>query len=142
MNNDIYSGFIATDGGKQLSANFKLKEFKSRTNPAVFISRELIEVLQSIRNKLGSPININSGYRTQEHNKSVGGSINSAHLIGCAADISSPTVKAVEIARIAYALYGKKIAIGLHTKENYVHIDIIYRGNHYAESLSNKVTHF
>ena len=142
MRDDIISGFISTDGSHPVSQNFRFKEFKSRSNPAIYISRELVDVLQAIRTKLNKPINVNSGYRTLEHNKSVGGSTNSAHLIGCAADISSPAVPARDIAQLAQQLYGKRIAIGLHTKENYVHIDTVYRGNHYAEKLDNKVTHF
>lgn len=40
-------------------------------------------------NRLGNPaISVNSGYRCNELNKAVGGSLTSAHLTGYAADIS------------------------------------------------------
>lgn len=142
MNNVVEAYLLATDGETRLTNNFKVKEFKSRGESQVFISRPLVEVLQQIRTYIGYPININSGYRTMTHNTSVGGSKNSAHLIGLAADISSPNVSASQIAHVACGLFGKTIAIGLHTDYNYVHIDILYPGNWYKNSLSNKVVSF
>lgn len=139
---EMFVGFITTDGEKSVSTNFKVKEFKSRTCPVVFIDRELIKVLQGLRSILGCPINVNSGYRTETHNKSVGGSTNSAHLLGKAADISCSAIPAKKVAQVAYTTYGKEIAIGLHEKENYVHIDVLYRGNFYKESVKNKVSKF
>ena len=139
---EMFVGFLATDGEKRVATNFKAKEFKSRTCPVVFIDGELIKVLQGLRAVLGCPINVNSGYRTEAHNKAVGGSTNSAHLLGKAADISCGTLPAKEIAKVAYRTYGKQIAIGLHEKENYVHIDVLYRGNFYKEKVTNKVKGF
>lgn len=139
---EMFVGFIATDGEKSVSTNFKVKEFKSRTCPVVFIDGELIRVLQGLRAVLGCPINVNSGYRTETHNKAVGGSTNSAHLLGKAADISCGNIPANKVAQVAYRTYGKQIAIGLHEKENYVHIDVLYRGNFYKETVKNKVSKF
>ena len=45
------------------------------------------EVLDPVREKLGMPIVVNSGYRCERHNKDVGGVKNSQHLRGEAADI-------------------------------------------------------
>ena len=126
----------------QLTENFKSAEFKSRNYPVVFIDTDLVKILQGIRNAFGKPVNINSGFRTYEHNKSVGGSTNSAHLLGKAADISIRGIKAADLARGAAALYGRTSAIGLHEPENYVHIDIVYAGNWYRNELTNKVRWF
>lgn len=46
------------------------------------------EVLQPIRNFLGQPITITSGYRMTAVNKLVGGSPTSQHLVGQAADFT------------------------------------------------------
>ena len=46
-----------------------------------------LEVLQPLRDYLGSPLIINSGYRCPELNDAVGGVKNSQHLRGEAADI-------------------------------------------------------
>ena len=43
--------------------------------------------LEMLRERVGGPIIINSGYRSPEVNKAVGGVATSNHLTGCAADI-------------------------------------------------------
>ena len=52
------------------------------------MSEDLILILESIRNELGKPVIITSGYRTEAHNEKVGGKPNSSHLKGLAADIA------------------------------------------------------
>ena len=49
--------------------------------------KELACVLQKIRDRLGEPIHISSGYRSKELNDTICGATNSDHLFGCAADI-------------------------------------------------------
>jgi hypothetical protein len=44
-------------------------------------------VLEPLREALGQPIHINSGYRCRKLNTAIGGSQRSAHMDGCAADI-------------------------------------------------------
>ena len=64
----------ASDGGKQLSAHFKVQEFACRSGAdAVLIAPRLVMVLESIRAYFGSAVTINSGYRTPEYNAKVGG---------------------------------------------------------------------
>lgn len=46
-------------------------------------------LLDSIRERWGAPIIVNSGYRCPELNKSVGGVANSQHCLGEAADITA-----------------------------------------------------
>ena len=45
------------------------------------------EVLEPVRERLGRPITVNSGYRCQVHNTHVGGVVNSQHMRGEAADL-------------------------------------------------------
>lgn len=85
---------LAKDGSKNLSAHFKVREFRSKDGAdKVLISEELVAMLEKLRSKLAEKlggevkININSGYRTSAHNKKVGGSSTSKHLKGMAADI-------------------------------------------------------
>ena len=47
-----------------------------------------LKILQQIRTDLNIPININSTFRTKEHNAAVGGSSNSLHLYFNAIDFS------------------------------------------------------
>lgn len=47
--------------------------------------------LDPLREVYGRPINVNSGYRCPELNKTVGGALNSGHMRGVAADITTGT---------------------------------------------------
>lgn len=47
------------------------------------------ECLDKVRSMWGKPIGVNSGYRSAELNKAVGGAKNSQHLRGEAADITT-----------------------------------------------------
>ena len=51
------------------------------------------DVLQPLREYVGGPIVVNSGYRTKEVNRLVGGVMNSQHLTGEAADLRIESTK-------------------------------------------------
>ena len=138
----VFCYWHPSDDAIQLTKNFKVGEFHSRNYSQIFVEQELLEKLQTLRTYLGYAVEVNSGYRTQAHNEAVGGSSNSAHLWGCAADIHTNRIKSPELAQVLQTLFGKQIAIGLHTAENYCHLDTVYRGNWYKEKVSNKVDTF
>lgn len=48
----------------------------------------IVEILDPVREIIGIPIKINSGYRSPELNTIVGGAVNSQHIKGEAADIT------------------------------------------------------
>lgn len=54
-------------------------------------------VLQPLRNYLAKPITINSGYRSIQVNKAVGGVSNSQHIAGCATDIRISPMDMVKV---------------------------------------------
>lgn len=66
---------------------FKTSEFKCPCCGLVNISAYLVHQLNRIRELFGKPMIVNSGCRCQAHNHNVGGSPESEHLIGTAADI-------------------------------------------------------
>lgn len=75
-----------------ITTNFKWSEFASRGTPVPANLREnvkrLCKNLEVLRESLGGKaIGINSGYRSESHNKSVGGATNSQHMYGTASDI-------------------------------------------------------
>jgi hypothetical protein len=80
-----------------LSEHFKLGEMtKSSSHPEVYNipSHEAIANLKRVcvwlevlRERYGGPIRINSGYRSPQLNKKIGGVPTSNHLTGCAVDI-------------------------------------------------------
>lgn len=85
---------------RYLSRNFSLEEFthsetatrlkiKNEPDKMQIMNLEALckNVLQPVRDAQGKPIFISSGYRCPELNKAVGGSPNSQHMAGEAADI-------------------------------------------------------
>ena len=60
-----------------MSEHFQPKEFASkdgRPSPYPLVVQEgLYQLLEEIRDEFGKPIVVNSGYRSPEHNKNIGG---------------------------------------------------------------------
>ncbi len=99
----------------QLTPNFKVREFAcSDGTDTVFISPDLVEALQKIRDHFGKAVNINSGYRTEAKNKVVGGATYSQHKYGTAADISVTGVAPLDVAMYAHSLLPKSGGVGLY----------------------------
>ena len=123
---------LARDGEKQLSANFKVREFYCRDgSDPIFVDSELVQCLQKIRNHFGKPVHITSGYRTAAHNAAVGGSKSSQHLLGRAADFYVEGVDVATVAAYAETLLPARGGIGRYPKDakhptrktGWVHID-------------------
>lgn len=76
----------------KLTKNFNRDEFECTDGSEMPIEvqlniAELAVQLEIIRSHFNAPVHINSAYRSPEHNASVGGSKNSQHILGKAADI-------------------------------------------------------
>lgn len=113
----------AKDGSKKLATNFKVKEFASKDGAdPLFVSEELVELLQKIRDHFKKPVTITSGYRTAKHNKAVGGATYSQHQYGTAADIKVSNVKPEDVAAYAETLLPNTGGIGIYA--NFVHVDV------------------
>ena len=87
----------------KLSKNFTLEEMVATSHkglqdiPALEVVQNLqklcVLVLQPLRDTIGSPVYINSGYRSKRLNARVGGVPNSRHLQGRAADIHCDNIE-------------------------------------------------
>lgn len=112
------------DGGRQLSKNFRLGEFKCKCKrcSTVLVDDELVEIIQKIRDHFGVSININSGYRCEAHNVEVGGASGSHHTKGMAADIVVTGVEPKEVAKYAESIGVKRIGLYGGSEGNFVHI--------------------
>lgn len=119
----IHAYSKAKEGNTKLSANFKVKEFACNDgSDVVFIAPDLVAILQKIRNHFGKAVVINSGYRTPDYNKKVGGATQSQHLYGTATDIRISGVKPKDIASYVETLMPNTGGIGIYS--NFVHVDV------------------
>ena len=113
----------AKEGDVKLSKNFTVKEFAcSDGTDTVFISLALVNLLQKIRDHFGKAVIINSAYRTEAHNKSIGGATYSQHKYGLAADIHINGVTPKEIADYVETLMPSSGGIGIY--KSFVHVDV------------------
>ena len=112
-----------TDGNVKLGKYFKVKEFACKDgSPIVFVDDYLYTILDILRNKIGKPIIITSGYRTPEWNKKCGGAKYSYHIRGMAADIRVNGMSARELAKKLNAIVPEECGIIVY--ESWVHFDV------------------
>ena len=104
---------VQLNSNARLSQHFQLGEFTRSKHPEVYNIpsheaianlKRLCVWLEVLRERVGHAIVINSGYRSPQLNKKVGGAPTSNHLTGCAADIRTSGFKqAIEYAAILIA---------------------------------------
>ena len=109
----------------KLSANFSRHEFKCKGVSCCCtcdsVDAELLTVLQDLRDHFNSPVIINSAHRCFTHNKNEGGSPNSYHLSGRAADINVKGIEPLMVQNYLERKYPDRYGIG-HYK-GFTHID-------------------
>lgn len=103
--------------------HFKPEEFDSPDEGSSWknMEFEFVFKLDKARIKAGVPFVVTSGYRTESHNKKVGGSPTSSHLLGLAADIACDS--STNRWKIVFALRDagfKRIGIG----KDFIHVDL------------------
>lgn len=128
---------LMADGKKQLSRNFKVKEFRCKDgSDKILIDVGFVkEKLQEIRDHFGKPVTINSAYRTESYNKKVGGASKSYHMAGQAFDIAVKDHTPFEVAQ-----YAQQIGIlGIIQYNTFVHVDS-RKKRYWARNDNGKVT--
>ena len=86
------------------------------------IDKRLVDLLDAIRERLGVPIYITSGYRCEAHNEEVGGVSNSYHTQGVAADITYDGINVDYLAQVAEECGAD--GIGRYYNQDFVHVDV------------------
>lgn len=115
----------------KLTENFSLHEFRCRDGtdvPEEYMDnvRELAENLQVLRDKIGKPITVISGYRSPEYNKKIDGARRSQHMLAKAGDLivkgMTPDEVKAEIVQLIKDGKMKKGGVGLYT--HFTHYDV------------------
>ena len=114
-----------------LTENFSLIEFQCKDGtdvpPELLENVELLcKNLQVLRDHIGKPIRVVSGYRTKSYNKKCGGGARSQHLQAKAADLrvngmSSDELQSIIVELIASA---KMMQGGVGKYPTFVHYDV------------------
>jgi hypothetical protein len=118
----------------KLTKNFTLKEYLvSKEHPYLedglsietpkqnlFLHAHLL--LQPIRDHFGIPITILSGYRNQKLNSKVGGSDNSRHRLGLAADFTMDADLKIVYLWCLHNLKGRYGELIWYKNQNFIHI--------------------
>tara|TARA_R110000765_G_scaffold172147_1_gene276968 strand:- start:298 stop:663 length:366 start_codon:yes stop_codon:yes gene_type:complete len=101
---------------------FNINEFDSpdEIGSGKLMNEEFLQMLVEARRRASTAFNITSGYRTPNHNLSVGGVLNSSHTKGMAADIkcNNSAKRSVIVKSLLDAGFTR---IGI--ANNFIHVD-------------------
>lgn len=114
---------------ERMSANFTREEFACKgmncCGHSAPVSVLLVDALQELRNIVGVPLHINSGFRCITHNRRIGSRDTSQHPRGTAADVDVPDGFTVD----QFAELAEEVrdfadgAIGLYYTKGFLHLD-------------------
>ena len=114
-----------------MTKNFSKEEFDCNdgSEMPINIYHNMVKVanqLQILRNHLCKPIQINSAWRSEEYNASIGGVKDSQHIMGRAADIVVRDLTSTEVYNTIEELIekGDMLQGGLGLYDTFVHYDI------------------
>lgn len=102
--------------------SFSPAEIACRGTGAIKINTEAMDKLQSLRNRLGKPLIVRSGYRSTSHNRAVGGASASKHMLDTAFDIAMSNHDPAAFAEAARAV--GFLGFGTYPRSGFMHIDL------------------
>jgi len=134
----------------QITKNFSLDEFVfshaairhniDMTPPEYVVENltRLVEnILQPLRDGIGAPVKVTSGYRPLQLNRIIGSKDTSAHVHGCAADIKVKGKTPLEIAQFIEEHFLYYVDQVIHEFGVWVHVGIAQHSRH--EMLTAKL---
>ena len=102
--------------------NFSPAEIACRGTGQLKLHPEAMDKLQALRDRLGKPLIVRSGYRSPEHNKAVGGAKASKHMEGTAFDIAMANHDPVAFEAAAREV--GFLGFGYYPRSGFIHIDL------------------
>lgn len=101
---------------------FKPSEFQCPCCGTSEMDSEVEKKIDLIRDRLGVPLHINSGYRCSAHNREVGGKPTSQHLVGKAIDVSIANLTAEKKRQFLELAIGQFFGVGIGS--TFFHLDL------------------
>lgn len=106
--------------------NFMPAELACRGDGSLWVDEDFMDELQTLRDKVGAPMHVTSGYRTPEHNRRIGGKSHSFHL-----GRDDRGMLAVDIAAVEGGYRGTLFAaawildwsVGWNAERGFLHLD-------------------
>lgn len=117
----MYDAMVFTDIPNNVIEEAKAKYKYFSEKEVVGLNPDLVKMLDKAREIAGVPFKITSGKRTKAQNTNAGGVEDSAHLLGLAVDIASPT------SDVRFKIFNALVAVGftrLGIGETFIHADI------------------
>ena len=102
--------------------NFSPAEIACRGSGSLRIHEEALDKLQALRDRLGKPLIVRSAYRSQAHNRAVGGAARSKHLDGTAFDIAMGNHDPVAFEAAAREV--GFLGFGFYPRSEFIHVDL------------------
>lgn len=116
---------------QKLTPNFSLSEFRCKDGtdvPEDLMDNVslLCENLQVLRDHIGMPIRVISGYRSPKYNRRIGGARKSQHMTAKAADIKVRGMSPAEVKEVIVQLIkeGKMMKGGIGLYTTFTHYDV------------------
>ena len=108
---------------------FKLEEFACKCCGENKISPRLVDILDELRLRVGSPLPVSSGYRCPAHNAltSYTGE-DGPHTTGLAVDLHVDRKLAYDVLRVAFELGFTGIGVQQKGSARYLHLDLLKDG--------------
>jgi zinc D-Ala-D-Ala carboxypeptidase len=103
-------------------ANFSPAEVACRGTGSIRIHPAALDKLQALRDRLGKPLIVRSGYRSPEHNRAVGGARASKHMEGTAFDIAMANHDPAAFEEAARAVGFR--GFGTYPRSGFMHVDL------------------
>ena len=85
-------------------------------------ARELAAAFEAVRDAVGLPLVVLSGYRTSAHNRAIGGARASQHVEGRALDLLPP--RGWTVTQLAAVVAGVPAVRGIGVYPTFVHLDV------------------
>jgi zinc D-Ala-D-Ala carboxypeptidase len=101
--------------------NFSPQEMASKREGELMIDEAAMDKLQKLRNILGKPLLITSAYRSEAHNRAVGGAARSQHRLAKAFDVRMDNQDPWHFEEVARSV--GFTGFGHYPKSGFMHID-------------------